>query len=54
VREWAGAVLFVPLGRSGEEAVTLLALTATLTFLVNLVGGLVVWLWNLPRPERLV
>ena len=36
VREWAGVALFAPLGRSGSEAVTLLALTATLTLL----GGL--------------
>lgn len=48
VREWAGVALFAPLGRDGEEAVTLLALNASLTFIVSLSGG--VWLlWNTLR-----
>lgn len=41
VREWSGVALFAPLGRNGEEAVTLLALTASMTFLVSLLGGFV-------------
>jgi hypothetical protein len=40
VREWAGVALFAPLGRTGGEAVTLLALTATLTLAVSLLGGI--------------
>jgi uncharacterized protein (TIRG00374 family) len=45
VREWAGVALFAPLGRDGEESVTLLALNASLTFIVSLGGG--AWLlWN--------
>lgn len=48
VREWAGVALFAPLGRDGEEAVTLLALNASLTFIVSLSGG--VWLlWSTLR-----
>jgi uncharacterized protein (TIRG00374 family) len=52
VREWAGIVLFAPLGRSGEEAVTLLALTATLTFAVSLLGGIAVLLGSVPWAGR--
>ncbi len=48
VREWAGVALFAPLGRHGEESVTLLALNATLTFVVSLVGGFG-FLWNAAR-----
>jgi uncharacterized protein (TIRG00374 family) len=40
VREWAGMALFAPLGHGGEEAVTLLALTATLTLVASLAGAL--------------
>jgi glycosyltransferase 2 family protein len=40
VREWAGMALFAPLGHGGEEAVTLLALTAMLTFIASAVGAL--------------
>lgn len=40
VREWAGVALFAPLGHGGEEAVTLLALTATLSFIASLAGAL--------------
>ncbi len=48
VREWAGVALFAPLGRDGEESVTLLALNASLTFIVSLSGG--AWmLWNALR-----
>ena len=48
VREWAGVALFAPLGRQGEESVTLLALNASLTFVVSLVGG--AWfLWSAAR-----
>ena len=39
MREWSGVVLFAPLGRDGEEAVMLLALTASMTFVVSLTGG---------------
>jgi uncharacterized protein (TIRG00374 family) len=39
LREWAGIVLFAPLGRAPEEAVTLLALTATLTLIASLFGA---------------
>jgi uncharacterized protein (TIRG00374 family) len=49
VREWAGIALFAPLGRSGGEAVTLLALTATLTLLVSLLGGVAL----IARPRRI-
>jgi len=52
VREWAGVALFTPLGRSGAEAVTLLALTALLTFAVSLLGGLVVLGGSVPWPGR--
>lgn len=52
VREWAGIALFAPLGRSGEEAVTLLALTATLTFAVSLLGGIAVLLGSVPWQRR--
>jgi len=52
VREWAGVALFAPLGRSGEEAVTLLALTATLTFVVSLLGGMAVLLGSMPWAGR--
>jgi uncharacterized protein (TIRG00374 family) len=40
VREWAGVALFAPMGHGGTEAVTLLALTATLTFVASLAGAL--------------
>jgi glycosyltransferase 2 family protein len=40
VREWAGMALFAPLGHGGEEAVTLLALTALLTVAASAVGAL--------------
>jgi uncharacterized protein (TIRG00374 family) len=40
VREWAGMALFAPLGHGGEEAVTLLALTATLSLVASLAGAL--------------
>ena len=44
VREWAGIALFAPLGHGGEEAVALLALTATLTLAASLVGAVaLVW-----------
>lgn len=49
VREWAGVALFAPLGRTGGEAITLLALTASLTLLVSLLGG-VALLWQQPKP----
>lgn len=39
IREWAGVALFAPLGHGGEEAVTLLALTATLTLVASLGGA---------------
>jgi hypothetical protein len=39
VREWAGVALFEPLGHGGEEAVTLLALTATLSLVASLPGA---------------
>jgi len=39
VREWAGMALFAPLGHGGEEAVTLLALTAGLTVVASLLGA---------------
>jgi len=39
VREWAGMALFAPLGHGGEEAVTLLALTAILTLVASLMGA---------------
>lgn len=39
VREWAGVALFEPLGHGGEEAVTLLALTASLSLLASLPGA---------------
>lgn len=52
VREWAGIVLWTPLGRSGEEAVTLLALTALLSFAVSLVGGLLFLGGSLPWAGR--
>jgi glycosyltransferase 2 family protein len=39
VREWAGMALFAPLGHGGEEAVTLLALTAILTLIASLFGA---------------
>jgi hypothetical protein len=39
VREWAGMALFAPLGHGGEEAVTLLALTAALTLVASLLGA---------------
>lgn len=39
VREWAGMALFGPLGHGGEEAVTLLALTAMLTLSASAVGA---------------
>lgn len=48
VREWAGVALFAPLGRDGEESVTLLALNASLTFVVSLGGG-AWWLWSSVR-----
>jgi hypothetical protein len=54
VREWAGVALFAPLGRSGEEAVALLALTATLSVTVSLIGGIVVLWSGLPRSSRSV
>jgi len=50
VREWAGVALFGPLGRSGGEAVTLLALTATLTLVVSLLGGMALLL-RAPDPR---
>jgi hypothetical protein len=40
VREWLGIAMFAPLGHSGEEAVALLALTATLTLVASLGGAL--------------
>ncbi|MFQ5600401.1 MAG: lysylphosphatidylglycerol synthase transmembrane domain-containing protein [Candidatus Krumholzibacteriia bacterium] len=49
VREWAGVALFVPLGHDGEEAVTLLALTASLAFLISLLGGMAFFVRLLPR-----
>ncbi len=52
VREWAGVALFAPLGRGGEEAVALLALTATLSFVVSLAGGMVVLLGIVPWTAR--
>lgn len=45
VREWAGVALFAPLGHAGEEAVALLALTATLTLAASL-GGAVALVWR--------
>lgn len=39
VREWAGVALFAPMGHGGEEAVTLLALTALLTLASSLLGA---------------
>jgi len=39
VREWAGVALFAPLGHGGEEAVALLALTATLNLVASLGGA---------------
>lgn len=39
VREWAGVALFAPMGHGGEEAVTLLALTAFLTVASSLAGA---------------
>lgn len=39
VREWAGMALFAPLGHGGEEAVTLLALTAILMLIASLLGA---------------
>ena len=52
VREWAGVALFAPLGQSGEEAVTLLALTAMLAFAISLAGGAVVLLGGMPWVRR--
>lgn len=52
LREWAGVALFAPLGQSGEEAVTLLALTALLSFAISLVGGAVVLLGGVPWARR--
>jgi glycosyltransferase 2 family protein len=43
VREWAGMALFAPLGHGGQEAVTLLAVTALLTVLASLVGAPALW-----------
>jgi uncharacterized protein (TIRG00374 family) len=47
VREWAGVALFAPMGHGGTEAVTLLALTAALTFVASLVGAVALFepLW---------
>jgi len=50
VREWAGMALFGPLGHGGEEAVTLLALTAMLTLVASLIGA--VALLSSPAPRR--
>jgi uncharacterized protein (TIRG00374 family) len=52
VREWAGVALFAPMGRSGEEAVTLLALTASLTFVASLAGAAALIAPPWPRPAR--
>ncbi len=52
VREWAGVALFAPLGQSGEEAVTLLALTALLAFAISTAGGAVVLLGGVPWARR--
>ncbi|UCE03446.1 MAG: flippase-like domain-containing protein [Candidatus Latescibacterota bacterium] len=52
VREWAGVMLFAPLGRDGEESVTLLALTASLTFVVSLGGGIFFLVAGWPRRSR--
>ena len=52
VREWAGVMLFAPLGRDGEESVTLLALTASLTFVVSLGGGVFFLIAGWPRARR--
>ena len=41
VREWAGVALFAPMGHAGQDAVTLLALTASLNLIASLVGGIV-------------
>jgi uncharacterized protein (TIRG00374 family) len=41
VREWAGIALFAPLGHGGQEAVALLALTATLSLVASMLGALV-------------
>jgi len=49
VREWAGMALFAPLGHGGEEAVTLLALTATLTLVASLTGAVALVLGAAPR-----
>ena len=49
VREWAGVALSGPLGREGSEAITLLALTASLTLLVSMFGGIAL-LWRQAKP----
>ncbi len=50
VREWAGVALFAPLGHAGEEAVTLLAVTAFLTVAASL-GGAVLLLGRPRGPQ---
>jgi hypothetical protein len=50
VREWAGMALFAPLGHGGEEAVTLLALTAVLTLVASLLGAVALFAGH-PRAE---
>jgi uncharacterized protein (TIRG00374 family) len=49
VREWAGMALFGPLGHGGEEAVSLLALTAMLTLVASLAGAVALLLGAAPR-----
>ncbi len=44
VREWVGVALFEPLGHGGEEAVTLLALTASLSLIASLPGAVAYFL----------
>jgi hypothetical protein len=49
VREWAGVALSGQLGRDGSEAITLFALTASLTLLVSMFGGIAL-LWRQAKP----
>jgi hypothetical protein len=49
VREWAGVALFAPMGHGGQDAVTLLALTATLNLGASLVGAAVLMARAWPR-----
>ena len=50
VREWLGIAMFAPLGHGGEEAVALLALTATLTLVASLAGALALVVGPSMRP----